>query len=65
MSQVANCLNCGSKSKVNAKNGMITYQTIQDKEAFKKVEQLKKAVEKFKAKAEKLEQELEVLMNKE
>jgi len=59
MSQVKDCPTCGGKSKVKEKNGEVTYQAVQDGEAFKKIEQLKKALLKFKTKAEKLEKELE------
>ena len=52
MSQVANCPTCGSKS---------LYTAVQDEEAFKKIGQLKKAMEKFKAKSEALEKELNEL----
>lgn len=58
MSDVALCPTCGSKSKIKAKNGVTTYQAVQDEEAFKKIGQLKKAMEKFKAKSEALEKEL-------
>lgn len=61
MSQVAICPTCGSKSKIKTTNGSITYQAVQDDEAFKKIAQLKKAMEKFKTKAEQLERELEQL----
>ena len=37
MSQVLKCSNCGSKSKVKEKNEELTYQAIQDDEAFKKI----------------------------
>ena len=61
MSQVAICPTCGSKSKIKERNGEVFYQAVQDEEAFKKVGQLKKAMEKFKARAEALEKELETL----
>ncbi|MDL5512164.1 hypothetical protein QSE00_10090 [Arenibacter sp. M-2] len=61
MSQVADCPSCGGKSKVKEIHGQITYVAIQDDVLFKKVSQLKKAMEKFKEKAESLEKELEVL----
>ncbi|WP_341225330.1 hypothetical protein [uncultured Arcticibacterium sp.] len=61
MSLVSNCPTCGSKSKVKDNNGELSYEAIQDDEALKKVGQLKKAMEKFKAKAEALEKELETL----
>lgn len=61
MSQMALCPVCGSKSKIKEKNGEVVYQAVQDEEAFKKINQIKKAMEKFKAKAEKLEKELEAI----
>ncbi|NIJ45640.1 putative transcriptional regulator [Wenyingzhuangia heitensis] len=61
MSTIASCPTCGSKSKIKETNGQTTYQAVQDDEAFKKIEQLKKAMQKFKTKAEKLEKELEDL----
>ena len=61
MSQVSICPTCGSKSRIRETDGVTSYQAIQDDEVFKKVSQLKKAMEKFKAKAEKLEKELETL----
>jgi len=61
MSDVSICPTCGSKSKIKEVNGETTYQAVQDEEAFKKVGQLKKAMEKFKAKAERLEEELKEL----
>jgi len=61
MSNVSICPTCGSKSKIKETNGTTTYQAVQDDEAFKKIAQLKKAMEKFKAKAEQLEKELERL----
>lgn len=61
MSQVSICPTCGSKSKIREKDGEITYQAVQDEEAFKKIGQLKKAMQKFKEKAECLEKELEAL----
>ncbi|NJB81919.1 hypothetical protein [Wenyingzhuangia aestuarii] len=36
MSDVALCPTCGSKSKIKEKNGVTTYQAVQDEEAFKK-----------------------------
>ena len=61
MSQVATCPNCGSTSKVKEKDGVLSYQAIQNDEAFKKIEQLKKAMQKYKSKAEALENELKNL----
>ncbi|GHC59062.1 hypothetical protein [Ulvibacter litoralis] len=63
MSQVSICPTCGSKSKIKETNGTISYETLQDKEILKKVSQLKKAMETFKGKAEKLEKELTALKN--
>jgi len=64
MSQVANCPTCGSKSRIKEKEGKTIYETVQDDEAFKKIGQLKKAMEKFKIKAEKLEKEIEAINSK-
>ncbi|GGZ25669.1 hypothetical protein GCM10007049_17760 [Echinicola pacifica] len=61
MSEVATCPKCGSKSRIKEMEGEIVYQAVQDEEAFKKISQMKKALEKFKAKAEQLEKELEQL----
>lgn len=63
MSQVSICPTCGGKSKIKEQNGVVSYQAVQDEEAFMKIGQLKKAMEKFRAKAEKLEQELKGLKN--
>ena len=64
MSQVALCPKCGGKSKIKEEDGVVSYQAIQDEEAIKKIGQLKKAMEKFKAKAEQLEKELEAIKSK-
>ena len=64
MSEVAKCPTCGSHSKIKVKDGETTYQVVQDEEAFKKIGQMKKALEKFKLKAEQLEKELEELKSK-
>jgi hypothetical protein len=64
MSQVESCPTCGSKSKIKEVNGETTYQALQDEEVIKKVGQLKKAMEKFKLKAETIEKELEHLKSK-
>ena len=64
MSQVGICPNCGSKSKIKEKNGVVTYEAVQDDEALKKIGQLKNAMEKFKTKAEALEKELAELKSK-
>jgi len=58
MSQVSNCPTCGGKSKIKETNRAISYRALQDEEVLKKVSQLKKAMETYKAKAEKLEKEL-------
>lgn len=58
MSTVAICPTCGSKSKIKEKDGELVYTAVQDEEAFKKIGQMKKAMEKFRAKAEELEKEL-------
>ncbi|WP_179349564.1 hypothetical protein [Winogradskyella pacifica] len=68
MSDVAKCPTCGSYSKIKVKEGEgegeTTYQAVQDEEAFKKIQQLKKAMDKFKMKADQLEKELEELKSK-
>lgn len=61
MSTVATCPVCNSKAAVNEKDGAITYKAIQDEDALKKIGQLKKAMEKFKTRAEELEKELQEL----
>lgn len=58
MSQVSNCPTCGGTSRIKKTEEGVSYQAVQDEEAFKKVSQLKRAMEKYKAKAEKLEKEL-------
>ncbi|OAB79884.1 hypothetical protein [Cochleicola gelatinilyticus] len=58
MSTIANCPTCGSTSKIKEKDGKIIYEAVQNEEAFKKIGQLKIAMEKFKTKAETLEKEL-------
>ena len=58
MSTVANCPTCGGKAKIKETNGKPMYQAIQDDELLKKVGQLKKAMQKFKEKADELEKEL-------
>lgn len=58
MSQVTSCPTCGGKSKFKETINKITYQAIEDDELIKKVVQLKKAMHKYKEKAEKLEKEL-------
>lgn len=61
MSQVVNCPMCGGKSKTKEVNNSTTYFALQAEEILLKVSQLKKAMEKFKAKSEALEQELKAL----
>ena len=58
MSAVENCPTCGGKAKIKETNEKTTYQAIQEDELLKKVGQLKKAMQKFKEKADKLEKEL-------
>lgn len=64
MSLVAKCPTCGGKSKIKEDKGITNFITLQDKDVLKKVGQLKKAMQKFKDKAEALEQELEALKTK-
>ncbi|WP_298485819.1 hypothetical protein [uncultured Maribacter sp.] len=61
MSQIESCPTCGGKSKIKENEGVTTYEALQDKEVIKKVGQLKKAMQKFKEKAEALEKELQEL----
>ena len=58
MSTVANCPTCGGKSKIKEINGVKTFEALQDEEGIKKVGQLKKAMQKYKEKAEQLEKQL-------
>lgn len=58
MSDVKKCPTCGAIAKYKLNNNQETFVAIQDDEALKKIGQLKKAMEKFKAKAEELEIEL-------
>ncbi|APY01017.1 hypothetical protein [Lacinutrix venerupis] len=64
MSDVRICPTCGAKAKYKIKDEKETFTAIQDEEAFKKVGQMKKAMEKFKIKAENLEKELQELKSK-
>ncbi|SFD42187.1 hypothetical protein [Algibacter pectinivorans] len=59
MSNVANCPTCGGKSKIKETNSETTYLAIQDDELVNKIGQLKKAMQKYKDKAEALEKQLE------
>tara|TARA_R110002072_G_scaffold106478_3_gene232559 strand:- start:3583 stop:3810 length:228 start_codon:yes stop_codon:yes gene_type:complete len=52
MSTVVICPSCGGKSRLKEKAGKAEYTAIQDQEAFQKIGQLKKVLEKFKTKAE-------------
>jgi len=61
MSNVVNCPTCGAKAKVREKDGVTTYVGLTDEEKGKKIQQLKRAMIKFKEKAQKLEKELEAL----
>lgn len=64
MSDIKICPTCGAKAKYKVKDGIETFIAVQDEDAFKKVGQLKKAMQKFKEKAEALEKELEELKSK-
>jgi len=61
MSTVVDCPTCGAKAKVKEKNGETTYTGVTQEEMGKKIAQLKKAMIKFREKAEALEKELERL----
>ncbi|RED43896.1 hypothetical protein DFQ10_10485 [Winogradskyella eximia] len=64
MSDIKICPTCGAKAKYKVKDDKETFSAVQDEDAFKKVGQLKKAMQKFKEKAEALEKELEELKSK-
>lgn len=61
MSDVRTCPTCGAKAKYKEKEGVEIFTAVQDEEAFKKIGQMKKLMQKFKDKAEVLEKELTVL----
>lgn len=61
MSDVRICPTCGGKAKYKEKGGISSYTKVEDEVAFKKIAQLKKAMMKYKEKAEKLEIELNEL----
>ena len=64
MSDIRICPTCGAKAKYKVKDDKETFSAVQDEDAFKKIGQLKKAMQKFKEKAEALEKELETLKSK-
>ena len=64
MSNVVNCPTCGGKAKYKEKDGEPIYIGLTDEEKGKKIQQLKKALIKFREKAENLERELEQLKSK-
>ena len=61
MSDVRTCPTCGGKAKYKEKEGNGIYTKVEDDEAYKKIGQLKKAMTKYKEKAEALELELNTL----
>jgi len=61
MSDVIKCPTCGGPAKYREKGGDPTYKAVTDEEKGKKIAQLKKAMIKFKQKAEQLEKEIEEL----
>jgi hypothetical protein len=64
MSDVRICPTCGAKAKYKVKDDIETFSAVKDEDAFKKIGQLKKVMQKFKEKAEALEKELETLNSK-
>ncbi|WP_452232229.1 hypothetical protein [Lacinutrix sp. MEBiC02595] len=64
MSDIKTCPTCGAKAKYKVKDAVETFEAVQDEEVLKKVGQLKKAMQKFKEKAEALEKELVELKSK-
>ncbi|WP_040281634.1 hypothetical protein [Psychroserpens damuponensis] len=61
MSDIKTCPKCGAKATYKIKGTIEAFEAVQDDEAFKKIGQLKKAMQKYKDKAEALEQELQTL----
>jgi len=61
MSNVVKCPTCNGPAKLREKDGEKTYKAVTDEEKGKKIGQLKKAMIKFKQKAEQLEKELEAI----
>ncbi len=61
MSTVVNCPTCGGKAKLREKDGVTTCKGLTDEEKGKKIQQLKKAMIKFKQKSEQLAKEIELL----
>jgi hypothetical protein len=59
MSNVVNCPTCGAKSEYKEKDGQSFYVGLTDEKKGKKIQQLKKAMIKFREKANALEKELE------
>jgi len=58
MSDVKICPTCGAKAKFTIKERLETFTAVQDEDAFKKIGQLKKAMQKFKDKADAFEKEI-------
>jgi hypothetical protein len=61
MSDVKTCPTCGAKAKFKIKEEIETFTAVQDEDAFKKIGQLKKALQKFKDKADAFEKEITAL----
>ncbi len=61
MSDIKICPTCGAKAKYKIKDNKESFTAVQDEDAFNKIGQLKKAMQKFKDKAETLEKELAAL----
>jgi len=64
MSQASQCPTCGGASKIKEKDGKIMYQAVEDDEAFKKVVQLKKVIQKLKGEVKTLEKQLRDLKSR-
>lgn len=60
MTDVRQCPTCGARAKykLDAETQAETYKALQDEEAFKKIAQVKKALEKSLAKCKALEAEI-------
>ncbi|MFD2823531.1 hypothetical protein ACFS5M_07615 [Lacinutrix iliipiscaria] len=61
MSDVRTCPTCGAKAKYKLIEEKETYTAVQEEAVFKKISQLKKAIDKYKSKAEALEKEIQAI----
>ena len=61
MSVLKTCPTCGAKAKYSELKGVNAYKAVQNDELYIKIEQLNKAAQRFKDKAELLEKEIQIL----